>query len=252
MKRIFKFGIFTLLIIGLSACHNWWHDNYWSSSDRPWVGFGVIHVSDGSNRYTVEMDNGVMLFPGYYNANQFNKLEDKDRVLVNYNIIGNRLITGEKEEYDVRVNKIEKVLYKGILDITPAIEDSIGNDPINVRNIWKIRNMVTFELGYYINSGTHFINLVKQPGEITSEDQPIQLELRHNKNGDKETYHMDAFVTFDLSSLQIAGQDSVAYVINGKNYRGEDYSYKGVYRYTNDSSKSIDANKSVLEEFELR
>ena len=246
MKRILKIGIFISLIFSFSACYDLDNDSNYDY----WNGFGVIHIDDQSD-ITIEMDNGDMLFP--VNMHHTDRYKDKDRILINYVISdSDRVITGEKREYHVLVNRIEKVLYKGIFDITPATEDSIGNDPIHVYKVWKTRNMVTLKLGYNGHSKAHFINLVKEPGELTLDDQPVQLELRHNKNGDRETYRMDAFVTFDLSSLQIAGQDSVSYVINGKNYKGEDYSYKGVYRYDSDSSKSIEANKSVLEEFELR
>jgi hypothetical protein len=38
---------------------------------------------------------------------------------------------------------------KGILDITPAIEDSIGNDPIIVRDAWVSKNqLLNIELRY--------------------------------------------------------------------------------------------------------
>ena len=247
MKLILKFGIFTLLVVSLSAC-NFDDDHY--SLGKFWVGFGVVHIEDNSEYFTLEMDNGAVLYP--VNHYHIKRLKDKDRILINYTILGDRVITDDDEEYHVRINSMSKILYKGIFDITPATEDSIGNDPIHVRDLWKTRNMLTLDLGYYGHSKAHFINLVKEPGELTAGDQPIQLELRHNSNNDPQSYRMNAFVTFDLSSLQIAGQDSVSYVIKGKDYKGDDYSYTGVYRYTPNNSKSTEANKSVLEEFELR
>jgi len=230
MKRLLKIGLIALIAFGLNSCDDFFDDDDGYSLGDFWVGFGIIHFNDESDtNFTVEMDNGAVLIPvTHYHAW---KLDNNDRVLINYTILGDKEITDDEEEHYVKVNSMSEVLYKGILDITPAIEDSIGNDPIHVDDIWKTRNMLTFQLGYYGNVKTHFINLVKQPGEITADDQPIQLELRHNENDDERAYSMTAFVTFDLSAIKIAGQDTVAYVVKGKKYNGADFSYQGVYRY---------------------
>jgi hypothetical protein len=232
MKRLLKIGLIALLTFGLFSCDFFDDDDGYSLGDF-WIGFGVIHFEgdggDNKTDFTVEMDNGAKLVP-ITNYHAW-KLDDNDRVLVNYTILGNKQITDDNEEYYVKVNWMSEILYKGIIDITPEIEDSIGNDPIRVEDVWKTRNMLTFELEFYGNVKTHFINLVKQPGELTADDQPVQLELRHNENDDERIYRKTAFVTFDMSAIQIEGQDSVSYVIKGKKYNGEDYSYEGVYRY---------------------
>lgn len=230
MKRLLKIGLIALIVFGLNGCDDFFDDDDGYSLGDFWVGFGIIHFNDeDETNFTVEMDNGAVLIPvTHYHAW---KLDNHDRVLINYTILGDKEITGEEEEYYVKINSMSEVLYKGILDITPAIEDSIGNDPIRVEDIWKTRNMLTLQLGYYGRVKTHFINLVKQPGELTGDDQPIELELRHNENDDDRFYNMTAFVTFDLSAIKIAGQDTVSYVVKGKKYNGEDFSFKGVYRY---------------------
>jgi len=230
MKRLLKIGLIVLMAFGISSCDDFFDDDDGYSLDDFWVGFGIIHFNgDSDTSFTVEMDNGAVLIPvTHYRAWD---LDNNDRVLINYTILGDKEVTGEEEEYYVDVNSIKEVLYKGIFDITPAKEDSIGNDPIYVDDVWKTRNMLTFQLGYYGNVKTHFINLVKQPGEITADDQPVQLELRHNENDDERVYSMTAFVTFDLSAIKIAGQDSVSYVVKGKKYSGESFSFNGVYRY---------------------
>lgn len=228
MKRLLAFGLIALIAFGISSCDDFFDDDDGYSLGDFWVGFGIIHFDEDDN-FTVEMDNGAVLIPvTHYHAW---RLENNDRVLVNYTILGDKAVTEANQQYYVRVNSMSEVLYKGILDITPAIEDSIGNDPVQVQDLWKTRNMLTFKLGYYGNVKTHFINLVKQPGEITADDQPVQLELRHNENDDERAYSMTAFVTFDLSAIKIAGQDSVSYEVKGKKYNGESYTIKGVYRY---------------------
>lgn len=229
MKRILKFSLIGFLAVTLFSCD--FNDDDYSLNDR-WVGFGIIDVGSGSD-YTIQMDDGSELIPvnSYYN---WDEDEDSTRVFVNFTILDDKLIDDEHEEYYVQVNQVQKILFKGILDITEEIEDSIGNDPVHVESVWTTNNMLTFELDYYggYNSGVvHYINLVKQPGVPTADDEPIELELRHNDNDDQPSYHMTALVTFDLSSLKIAGQDSVNFKVTGKDYDGDVFEHEGTYKY---------------------
>lgn len=226
MKTLFKFSLIAFLAVTLFSCDLFENDN---DSGKYWVGFGLIDV--GSGDYTIKMDDGSVLFPtdGKYH---WDEDEDSTRVLVNYTIMDEKVVNDEKEEYYARVNSLKEILFKGILDITEEIEDSIGNDPVHVKDVWTVNNMLTFKLDYYGSSGkVHYINLVKQPGEITPESEPVQLELRHNDRDDQPNYHLSAFVTFKLDSLQIAGQDSVMFQVTGKDFEGEVFEYEGVYRY---------------------
>ncbi|WP_423127347.1 NigD-like protein [Gaoshiqia sp. Z1-71] len=228
MKQFLRFGLIGLIAISLFSCDLDDDDHY--SLGKFWIGFGLIEPEDNDGTsFTIKMDNGSELFP--VNWSHVHDWEDYDRVLVNYTILGDKLVNDEVKQYYVKVNSLKDILYKGILDITPAIEDSIGNDPIKVEDVWKTNHMLTFELVFYGNVKTHFINLVKEPGELTGDDQPIALELRHNDNGDDPRYRMTAFVTFDMSAIQIEGQDTAAYVITCKDYNNQTFTYEGVYRY---------------------
>ena len=117
------------------------------------------------------------------------------------------------------------------MDITPEKEDSIGNDPIIVKDAWIANNMLNFKLKYWGRYETHFINLVKQPGALTAVDQPIQLELRHNNNDDDEAIPYTAYVSFHLDSLIVAGLDSVRFDVTCEDYDGDPFLYEGTYVY---------------------
>ena len=72
---------------------------------------------------------------------------------------------------------------------------------------------------------------MKQPGEIVETNQPIELELRHNGNGDDEANYFTAFVSFSLNELRIEGQDSVQFVVNATDYEGAEFSEEGWFKY---------------------
>jgi hypothetical protein len=137
----------------------------------------------------------------------------------------------DANRFYIRVNSVKKVLLKGILDITEENRDSIGNDPVIVREVWQTDSLLNFEIKYYGRYETHFINLVKEPGELTEDNQPIELELRHNDNGDVEDIPYAAYVSFRLDEIRIAGLDSVQFRVTSTDYEGELFEYEGVYRY---------------------
>lgn len=207
-------------------------DDYYSLSDM-WVGFGIFQETDSNaSGYKIVMDNDDLLIPASTNFNVFHYVEDGDRVLVNYTILDDNSSDGEDAtEYYIKLNSVKKILMKGILDVTEENNDSIGNDPLEVIDVWANDSLLNFELKYWGNSKVHYINLVKEPGELTSENQPVELELRHNARGDDESIPYKAFVSFKLGELEISGLDSVQYRITGKDYDNEEFNYDGVYHY---------------------
>lgn len=233
------FGILIGLMIVVGGCLD---DDGYSVSDM-WVGFGMVEqLNSDPVEYKIYMDNGDVLLPvasdysrpWYYmgTSDPDSRLKTGDRIMLNYTILEENLDDGgEVESYLVKVNGVEKVLLKGILDITEENQDSIGNDPIIVRDCWKTDSLLNFELKYWGRYEVHYINLVKQPGELTEISQPVELELRHNDNGDVEDIPYAAYVSFNLDALKISGLDSVQFRVTSTDYNGELFEYEGVYHY---------------------
>ena len=227
MKNILKLGLILFAAIGLSGCDL----NDDDSLGNFWVDLGFVQSGENGDGFMIKVDEGYFIIPVNMNGIDTDKYPNNERVIVNYTIIGDVGTEGDNKQYYARINSLKDVLFKGIIDITPEIEDSIGNDPIHVENVWKTDSLLNFQLYYYGFNKIHYINLVKQPGELTEDDLPVELELRHNDNDDNQTYQMAALVTFDMRSIQIAGRDSVNFVVKGKKYDGNEFTYKGVYKY---------------------
>ena len=211
----------------LTACLD---DEEGYSLGKVWISLGEVE-SQGSGSALVRLDDGALLFP-VAGEGPLSLPEEGTRILVNYTIVGDKLINETTKEYYIRLNSWREVLKKGIIDLTPAMEDSIGNDPVIVEDIWVSRNqLLNMELKYFGRNKVHFINLVKAPGPLTAEDQPFELEFRHNDNGDDPVYSMNALVSFDLSALQVAGADSVRFRVKSVDYNDIEHIFNGVYRY---------------------
>lgn len=229
MKKL-AFGILMGLLVAFTSCLD--DDDGYSLGDY-WIGFG-IYKGDGEGTVSLVMDNGYVLIPSAYSGSGwFHNFSDGDRVLVNYTILDEDETSSSEERFFVKVNDISDVLMKGIMDITEEIEDSIGNDPIIVEEAWLSDSLLNFRLKYWGYNKTHFLNLVKEPGELTADDQPFQLELRHNANDDQESIPFTAYVSFSLNSLRIDGLDSVRFEVIATDYEGVAYQDSGVFNYSN-------------------
>lgn len=223
MKKLVFYLMMGAIFSILSGCDL--NDDEYSLNDA-WVGYGLVQKD--ADVQQIVMDDNEILFP-VSNDYWWSKVKNNERVLVNFTIIGNKKNENHDEHYYVKINSLRTILFKGILDITPAIEDSIGNDPIDVKDRWIKNGMLNFELRYRGGNKIHFINLVKQPGAITTE--PVILELRHNNNDDQGNIPMSAVVTFDLSALKIEGKTSTQFKVIAKKLNGDDFEYTGEYKY---------------------
>lgn len=227
MKKI-VFGLLLAIVVMFSSCID---DDGYSLNDQ-WVGFGMV-IGEKPDSYQIIMDNMDVLnpvaasYPGWQND-----FENGDRALVNYTILDEELNDdGTVERYWVKVNNIEDVLMKGVMDVTDENADSIGYDPIIVEKCWMTDSLLNFKLKYWGYSGMHFLNLVKEPGELTEDSQPIQLEIRHNANNDDEAILYTAFVSFSLNNLRIAEMDSVQFEYLWTDYDGVEHSEQDFFNY---------------------
>jgi hypothetical protein len=225
MKKI-VFGILAGFLFVFVGCSD---DDGYSLNDM-WIGFGILQKSDVEVSAIV-MDNKDVLVPvaSNYPPGWSAQFDDGARVLINYTILDENLNDdGSVKSYYVKVNNIDDILMKGVMDITPENEDSIGNDPIIVEDYWMTDSLLSFKLKYWGYGATHFLNLVKEPGELT---EPIELELRHNANGDEESIPYTAYVSFSLNGLRIEGQDSVMFTFKSTDYDGVEHMEEEEFNY---------------------
>jgi len=218
----------TVLSLGFLTGCDLNDDGY--SLDNAWVGFGLVKKEASASTFTIVMDDGEVLFPST-DVSLVNELANNQRVLVNFTILGDKENPDHNEYYYVRINSMKKILYKGIYTITPAKEDSIGNDPIRVADKWVKNGILNFELQYRGGNETHLINLVKAPGNIDVSNGPVLLELRHNNKDDNGNLPLSGFVSFDLSALKIPGKTTTPFKITAKGFDGETFEYTGEYKY---------------------
>ena len=235
MKKI-VYLVFVAFLFVFAGCND---EDEGYSLNNVWVGFGIVENTDS---YRIVMDDGEVLLPvafggvdpgyGHDISGNHQQIKAGDRVLVNFTILDDKVNeAGEIVAYYVKINSSKKILMKGILDITPENQDSIGNDAIIVQEHWVTNNLLNLQLKYWGRQQIHFINLVKKPGVLTAANQPFELEIRHNDNGDEASIPFVALVSFELDRLQVAGIDSVRFKVKSTDYDGKVNQFDGVYKY---------------------
>lgn len=213
MKTLKHFAIVLFSVVMVTACSNDMDEDSDFSLDKYWVNIATVKNPELKNVFFLQLDDSTLLWTAASAFHNY-KPTDGQRVIANYSLLADKRPTG-MYSFDVRLNDVYEVLTKPIFNITPATEDSIGNDPVEVTNIWVGSKFLNVEFAYYGYDKIHFINMVKDDSK-TYTDGKVHLEFRHNARGDANMYRRHGIVSFDISSLINTQVDSVPLVIHVK------------------------------------
>ncbi|MFG6426800.1 NigD-like protein [Lepagella muris] len=182
---------------------------------RPTALVTVCPTSDGG--FIMQLDNNTTLYPTNMDKSPYGSKEV--RALVNYD--EDNLEKSDRK--DVHVNWIDSIRTKfPEIYIDETSNDKFGNDPVEIVNDW----VTVAEDGYLTmrlralwgnNSKPHSFHLVsgKNP------EDPFELELRHNNNGDIGNNLGDILIAFNLNELPRNGSDNVKLKIHWKSFQGD-------------------------------
>ena len=170
-------------------------------------------ISQDSKDFYFTLDDGKKMYPS--NGQGWNGLDfvDGQRAFVTFNEL-EEPVGGY--DYNVQVKQINKILTKDIvtMDDEENTEEKIGDDKINATYMWinKDKKYLTIEFQYYgthSEDKKHFLNLVinnpvpaPTADEEDAEDEYIDLEFRHNSEGDYPQTLGEGYVSFKLDEIK--------------------------------------------------
>lgn len=242
--KILNLVLVLSLILIMWGCNE--DDGY--SLNKYWISIATVENPENNSAFIFELDNGTRMWTTASNFMNFRPV-DGQRIIANYTILSDKA-EGSSYDHDVKLNDFYKVLTKGIFNITHETEDSIGNDPIRIDDMWIGSNYLNVEFVYPGSNRIHYINLVHDSTEISA-DEKVHLEFRHNANNDYPAYNRWGVVSFDLRSLQSnAVADSVNLVIYTNEYNAsEEKTYEFTYKFDEVQLAPV-GRKSILIESE--
>jgi len=238
MKRFFLLAILIPLFI---SCSNEEED-----VEQTVVKMGTIENPSQLTTFYLNQDDSTRVWVLSSDL-QYYRPKNNQRVIMEYVILSNKP-TGSSYKYDVKLKAVYEVLTKSIFNITPATQDSIGNDPIVVENMWVAGDFLNVEFIYPGYSKTHFINLISDAAKTsTYTDNKVHLEFRHNANNDYTSLNFSGIASFDISSLRVTGTNSVDFVVHTKEFgSATNTSYSFTYKYGTTAAASAPAKQFAI------
>lgn len=225
MKRI-RFSLLTLVLCILSTPIFTSCGEEFYSLDEQAYSLATIYPLDEQTFYLV-LDDGSKVWPAATNVNSYIP-KSNQRVWLNYT-----LLSGPVDNYDnyIRINYLQDVLTKGVIDLTEKNKDSIGYDPVKVLDAWVGDDYMNIEFGF--NSGgtqNHSLNLVRNMTKVTPDDTKVYLEFRHNAYEDAGSYGSTGYVSFDLRPYKGAENRDIEFQISALDYDNQEKVYTIKYR----------------------
>lgn len=212
MKRfgLAAFVLGSLIISSLSSCTSN-DDNLALLQPTALV---TVRPTD-SGTFTLQLDNTTTLYPTNMKSSPFGNKEV--RALVNYTDEGSRGNTR-----NVYINWIDSIrTKKTVPDLGIENDAKYGNDAIEIVNDW----VTIAEDGYLtlrirtqwgMLNNKHNINLLTG----VNPDNPYEVELRHDANGDIGGNMGDALIAFNLNDLPLKDGETVKLKLNWKSFSG--------------------------------
>lgn len=189
--------------------------------ETPFLGIGTIEVIEGNDYYFL-LDNGETIFPGDTTSLYKYQVEGGKRVIVYFYKI-NEDVSGYT--YNGKILHVEDILTKDIIPLTENIADSIGDDRVDIQNVWFAGNCLNVEFkiqGTRYPDQKHMVNLVrnmmKDRERNIDEDGYEVLEFRHNAYDDSPVQVLDGIVAFKQP-----------FVYEEQNVRGLKIKYNSIY-----------------------
>lgn len=211
--KLLVFTAIVSLVLGLQSCMN---------DDGPNKSFAIStikSISKESKDFYFLLDNGSKMYPGDLRSIGSYHAKDGQRTFVVFKELDQKM-TGY--DYNIEVKDIQDILTKEIVQLTEENVGKIGDDPINLTYAWTAQGYVTIEFQYFgthTENKKHLLSLVVNQlpnNSTTPEEGYIDLEFRHNKEGDSPDRLGEGYVSFKLDELgeQLKGKKGLKIRVN--------------------------------------
>ncbi len=218
------------------SCNDIFNDDDTYNDDDVWITSGTVYLIDDS--FYIVTDDGVK-FGQKYNTVDASEFEDGMRLLFYYEL-ENEATDSDLLDYYIELKSYDEILTKPIFNFTEEtteeVIDSIGDSPIHIVDTWFTDDYLNVQFEYYGYNLMHYVNLVYDSENPTSDNGEILLELKHNDNGDVWSYVQWGIASFDISQLKIEGQSTVDIYVRSWGYYNQ-YEYNKVLTYDYSSNE---------------
>ena len=190
-------ALFAVFVLALQSCFD--DDGY--DDEHLLFSIGTVQVMEGQDYY-VELDDGSSLYPSDTTAIHGYAVRDGQRAFVYFSLLEEEL---PGYAYNAKLEHIENILTKDIYRMSPDKADSIGDDRIDVDNVWLTKDHVNIVYKFYHSNDVdkkHMLNLVIDEGQDAPDDGYLHLSFRHNAYNDTPLRGGSGIVSFKLDNVR--------------------------------------------------
>lgn len=192
-----RFLSFLLLSVLLQSCLK-------EENDYAQLTIGTVRLI-GDRYYYFDLDNGCTMHPGDTTAVRGYVPVDGQRVFIHFN-----LMNQDQPDYDYNatIYQIENILTKDVYIMPAEKADSIGDDYINITNLWIAQDYLNVQYLFYYDRTSevkHMLNLVVNTAADSlwqeADSDYLPLEFRHNAFDERGNDRGVGLVSFRLASI---------------------------------------------------
>lgn len=201
MKKLkITFHACLLLFIAMPLLQSCLDD--WDGDDRPLLTIGTVRIIEG-NDYFFALDDGTKMYPGDTSYVHNYTLIEGQRAFISFYPIEEKI---NGYEHNAQIHHIENILTKDIYSMPAEKADSIGDDRINITNLWISGNYLNIQYQLYHSNNPdkkHMLNLVINEASDGKNDKEgyLTLEFRQNAYDDPPRTLGSGLVSFKLDNI---------------------------------------------------
>lgn len=214
---------FLLLLVTMPLLQSCLDD--WDNDDRSSLTIGTVRIIDGKDYY-LALDEGTKMYPGDTTRINNYALIEGQRAFIYFNLLDEKI---DGYDYNANINHIENILTKDIYSMPEEKADSIGDDRINISNMWITGDYLNIQYQLYHSNNPdkkHMLNLIINEASDGKNDKEgyVTLEFRQNAYDDSPHTPGTGLISFKLNNISNLIKDKKGLNIRFKSlYDGERY-----------------------------
>ncbi|WP_455671449.1 NigD-like protein [Phocaeicola sp.] len=235
MKYIPKLFFMAVLLIGVSAFYGCGNDDDDYPKATIAIGMATVERPPQYDAPYFVLDNGKKMWV-VQSLVPYQDLKAGERIFGNYSL----LQPGEDGfNYNIRLNDYTMVPVQEVIDLNVENVDSIGNNSVQVRNMWPSVDYlnVRFMLNYP-NPQRPILNLAFNEMIPLENDGYAHLELRYNNNGSQGRL-VPGMVSFKLGKYGPSNTELKGLKVLVKTSDNGEKTYTFSYPLTNDEAPAF-------------
>lgn len=199
LKKMKKINLFFILLIWISipllqSCDD---DDGYSLGDYL-ITMATVERDNSEGRPYFVWDNNERIWISNTLV-PFGGLNTGERVIASFTLLSDSI---DGFSHYARLNDYRRVLTKGVIELTEANADSIGDSKVHIYDMWIGSDYLNVQFRMFAPSTRkHMVNLVRNTTENYPDDGYIYLEYRYNDMGDVSGYFVPGIVSFKLDDI---------------------------------------------------